>query len=50
MTSGGRYVDGKGDMEGTGSDGEDLPVYATFHNPWSGATSFTNALRYNLKI
>ncbi|XP_057852914.1 probable cellulose synthase A catalytic subunit 1 [UDP-forming] isoform X3 [Cryptomeria japonica] len=26
MTSGGRYADGKGDMEGTGSNGEGLPL------------------------
>ena len=48
MTSGGRYDDGKGDMEGIGSNAEDLPMYATCHNSWSGAISFTDALRYNL--
>ena len=50
MTSGGRYDDGKGDMEGIGSNAKDLPMYATCHNSWSGAISFTDALRYKLRI
>ena len=50
MTSGGRYDDGEGDMEGIGSNAEDLPMYATCHNSWSGAISFTDALVNNLRI
>lgn len=33
MTSGGRYADGKGDMEGTGSNGEDLPMVDDARQP-----------------
>lgn len=42
MTSGGRYVDGRGDMKGTSSNGEDLPMYAICNNSWNGTISLTN--------
>uniref|UniRef100_A0A0C9S6G9 Cellulose synthase n=1 Tax=Wollemia nobilis TaxID=56998 RepID=A0A0C9S6G9_9CONI len=43
MTSGGRYADGKGDMEGTGSNVEDLPLVDEARQPLSRTFSISSA-------